>query len=79
MATAPDTECCRRPDEIGRNDDWLHPGQSLPDEGVVNMFWGDFSLDAIKEPGRWKIRKQTINPPSFLRIEDADLFASAAP
>ena len=41
----------------------------FPGEGVVDMFWGDFTLDAIKERGRWKISKETINTTSFLRIE----------
>ena len=49
---------------------YIQANHFLDDESV-DIFWGDYSIDAVKERGRWKVSHEVIVGTSFLNIEGA--------
>ena len=44
----------------------------LPDNSV-DIFWGDYVIDAVKEDGRWKVRHEVIVGTSFLKFQGTSI------
>ena len=38
-------------------------------DNSVDIFWGDYTIDAVKQHGRWKVQHEVITGTSFLNFE----------
>lgn len=47
---------------------YIQANHFLDDESV-DIFWGDYTIDAVKERGRWKVSHEVIVGTSFLNFE----------
>ena len=46
---------------------YIQANHFLPDNSV-DIFWGDYTIDAVKEQGRWKVQHEVITGTSFLNF-----------
>lgn len=46
---------------------YIQANHFLPDNSV-DVFWGDYTIEIVKERGRWKVQKETIVGTSFLNF-----------
>ena len=46
---------------------YIQANHFLPDNSV-DIFWGDYTIEVVKEHGRWKVQKETIVGTSFLNF-----------
>lgn len=43
------------------------------DDDSVDIFWGDYTIDAVKEEGRWKVSHEVIVGTSFLNFQGTSI------
>ena len=43
------------------------------DDNSVDIFWGDYTIDAVKQQGRWKVSHEVIVGTSFLNFQGAPI------
>lgn len=43
----------------------------FPGDNTVDIFWGDYTVQAVKQNGRWRVQSEEIVGTSFLTFEAA--------
>ena len=51
---------------------YIQANHFLPDN-VVDIFWGDFTIQAIKHNGRWRVSREEIVGTSFLKFQGSPI------
>lgn len=46
----------------------------FPGDNTVDIFWGDYTVQAVKQNGRWRVQSEEIVGTSFLKFEGVPLF-----
>ncbi len=51
---------------------YIQASHFLPDD-VVDIFWGDYSIQCVEENGLWRVQREEIVGTSFLRFQGSPL------
>ncbi len=51
---------------------YIQANHFLPDD-VVDIFWGDFTIQAVEQDGLWRVHREEIVGTSFLKFQGAPL------
>ncbi len=51
---------------------YIQANHFLPDD-VVDIFWGDFTIQAVRSDGRWRVSREEIVGTSFLKFQGSPI------
>ena len=51
---------------------YIQANHFLPD-GVIHIFWGDYSIKCVEKVGRWRVQRAEITGTSFLKFQGSQV------